>query len=91
MGLVDYISRQQNQKAKVTKEYDEEFTVATITGIPDAIAAIYTNTIPQNCQSQHFSSVNYTHFTRASIPLQTKYSNLLLALNRRTTQLLLTL
>ena len=31
MGLVDYISRQPNQKAKVTNKYDEEFLVATIT------------------------------------------------------------
>ena len=31
MGLVDYISCQPNQKAKVTNKYDEEFSVATIT------------------------------------------------------------
>ena len=40
MGLVDYISRQPNQEAKVTKKYDEEFAVATTTRIRDAIAAI---------------------------------------------------
>ena len=40
MGLVDYISRQPNQKAKVTNKYDEEFAVATNTRIRDAIAAI---------------------------------------------------
>ena len=40
MGLVDYISRQPNQQAKVTNNYDEEFVVATITGIRDAIAVI---------------------------------------------------
>ena len=51
MGLVDYISRQPNQKAKVTNKYDEEFAVATITRIRDAIAAIYVNTTPQTCQS----------------------------------------
>ena len=66
MGLVDYVSRQPNQQAKVTNKYDEEFAVATITRICDAIAAIYVNTTPQNCQSQHFSSVNQTHCTRAS-------------------------
>ena len=41
MGLVDYISRQPNQKAKVTNQCDEEFAVATITRIRDDIAAIY--------------------------------------------------
>ena len=71
MGLVDYISRQPNQKAKVTNKYDEEFAVATITRIRDAIAAIYVNTTPQNCQSQHFNSVTHTHSTRASHPRST--------------------
>ena len=31
MGLIDFISRQPIQKAKVTNKYDEEFAVATIT------------------------------------------------------------
>ena len=87
MGLVDYISRQPNQE--VTNKYDEEFAVATITRIRDAIAAIFVNTTPQNCQSQHFNSVTHTHSTRASHPRLTNYSNLLSALNRNTTQLLL--
>ena len=68
MGLVDYISRQPNQKAKVTNKYDEEFAVATITRIRDAIAAIYVNTTPQTCQSQHLNSVTHTNSTRASHP-----------------------
>ena len=89
LGLVDYISRQPNQEAKVTKKYDEEFTVATITRICDAIAAIYVNTTQQNCQSQHFCSVNHTHSTRDSHSHSTNYSNLLSAINRNTTQLLL--
>ena len=89
MGLVDYISRQPNQEAKVTNKYDEEFAVATITRISDAIAATYVNTTQQNCQSQHFNSVNYTHSTRAWHPRSTNYSNLLSAVNRNTTQLLL--
>ena len=89
MGLVDYISRQQNQEAKVTNKYDMEFAVATTTRIPDAIAAIYVNTTQQNCQSQHFCSVNHTYSTRASHPHLTNYSNLLSAINRNTTQLLL--
>ena len=71
MGLVDYISHQPNREAKVTNKNDEEFAVATITRIRDAIAAIYVNTTQQNCQSQHFNSVNYTHSTRASHPQQT--------------------
>ena len=89
MGLVDYVSRQPNQEAKVTNKYDEEFAVASITRIRDAIAAIYVNTTPQNCQSQQFNSVNYTHSTRASHPHSTSYSNLLPAISRYTTQLLL--
>ena len=62
MGLVDYISRQPNQEAKITNKYDEEFAVATITRIRDAIAAIFVNTTTQNCQSQHFNSVTSTTF-----------------------------
>ena len=89
MGLADYISRQPNQEAKVTNKYDEEFAVATITRIRDAIAAIIVNTIPQNCQSQHFNSVTHTHSTRASHPGLTNYSNLLSALNLNTNKLLL--
>ena len=88
-GLVDYISRQPNQKAKVTNKYDEEFAVATITRIGDAIAAIYVNTTPQTCQSQHFNSVTHTHSTRASHSPSTNYSKLFSAINRNTTQLLL--
>ena len=88
MGLVDYISRQPNQEAKVTNKYDEEFAVATITRIHDAIAAIYVNTTQQNCQSQHFCSVNHTLSTRDSHPHSTSYSNLLSAINRNTTQFL---
>ena len=38
MGLVEYISRQPNLEAKITNKYDEEFAVATITRICDAIA-----------------------------------------------------
>ena len=41
MWLVDYISRQPNQEAKGTNKHEEEFAVATITRICDAIAAIY--------------------------------------------------
>ena len=40
MGLVDYISHQPNEEAKITNKYDEEIAVATITRIRDAIAAM---------------------------------------------------
>ena len=40
-GLVDYISRQPNQEAKVTNKYDEEFAVAIVTRIRDALTATY--------------------------------------------------
>ena len=86
MGLVDYISRQPNQKGKVTNKYDEEIAVATITRICEAIAAVYLITTQQNCQSQHFCSVNHTNSTRASHPHPKTYSNLLSAINRITTQ-----
>ena len=48
MGLVDYISRQPNQKAKSITQYDEEFMVATISCIRDAIttALSHSNKIP---------------------------------------------
>ena len=75
MGLVDYISRQPNQEAKVTKKYDKEFAVETITRIRDAIAAIYVNTTQQTCQSQPFAA-SITHIphvphilTRQNIPI----------------------
>ena len=40
MGLLVYISRQTNQKGKVTNKNDEEIAVATNTRICDAVAAI---------------------------------------------------
>ena len=85
MGLVDYISRQPNQEAKVTNKYDEEFAVSAITRIRDAIGAIYVNTTQQNCHSQYFSSVNHRHSTSASHPHSTNCSNLLSAISRNTT------
>ena len=48
MGLVDYILRQPNQKAKSIAQYDEEFMVATISRIRDAITSLFShsNKIP---------------------------------------------
>ena len=89
MVLVDYICRQPNQKAKIKNKSDEEFAVATITRIREAIAAIYINTRPQNCQSQHFNSVNQTHSTCASIAHQANHSKLFSALSLRKNRLLL--
>ena len=43
MGLVDYILLQPNQKAKSITHYDEEFMVATISRIRDAIATLIRN------------------------------------------------
>ena len=48
MGLVDYILRQPNQKAKSVTQYDEEFMVATIARFRDAITSLFShsNKIP---------------------------------------------
>ena len=41
IGLVDYISRQPNKRAKSITQYDEEFRVATISRIRDAITSLF--------------------------------------------------
>ena len=41
MGLVDYISRQPNQRAKSITQYDEELMVATISRIRDANTSFF--------------------------------------------------
>ena len=74
MGLVDYISRQPNQKAKVTNKYDEEFVAALNIRIRDAIAAIYLISAPPNCQQQHINAVNKTNSTTATNTQQTDSS-----------------
>ena len=76
MGLVDYICRQPNKKAKVTNKFDEEFAVAIFTRICDRIIAIYINFSPLNCQTQHFNTVNHTHSTRALNAQKTNNSKL---------------
>ena len=50
MGLVDYILRQPNQKAKSITHFDEEFMVATISRIRDKITSFFrhSNKIPFN-------------------------------------------
>ena len=54
-------------KSKSTNKnrFDEEFAVAKITRICDAIAAIYINSAHTNYQSLHFNTVNNTHSIRA--------------------------
>ena len=65
MGLVDYISRQPNQKAKSITQYDEEFMVATISGIRDSITSLFShsNKIPfhkRHTTSKYKLQVNKT-------------------------------
>ena len=43
MALVDYISRQTNQKAKGITQYDEEIMEATISRIREAIYTLFSN------------------------------------------------
>ena len=65
MGLVDYISRQPNQKAKSVTQYDEEFMVATISRIRDAITSLFShsNKIPfhkRHIKNKYKSQVHKT-------------------------------
>ena len=66
MGLVDYISRQPNQNAKSVNQYDEEFMVATISRIRDAITSLFSHANKIPFQKRHITS-NYkqqVHKTR---------------------------
>ena len=56
MRLVDYISRQPNQKAKSITQYDEEFMVATISRIRDAISTLFSNSNQVRFQKKHNNS-----------------------------------
>ena len=65
MGLVDYISRQPNQKAKSITQYEEEFMVATKSRIHDAITSFFchSNKIPfhkRHTNNTHKLQVNKT-------------------------------
>ena len=57
MGLVDYISRQPNQKAKSITQYDEEFMVATISRIRDAITALFSHSIKIPFHKRHTTKI----------------------------------
>ena len=67
MGLVDYISRQPNQKAKSITQYDEEFIVATISRIGDAITTLisHSNKIP--FQKLHHTSKSQLQANRTRV------------------------
>ena len=56
MGLVDYISRQPNQKAKSITQYDDEFIIATISRIRDAITILFSHSNKIPFQKQHNTS-----------------------------------
>ena len=56
MGLVDYISRQPDQKAKSITQYDEEFMLATISRIRDAITSLFINSHKIPFQKWHTNS-----------------------------------
>ena len=66
MGLVDYISRQPNQKAKSVTQYDEEFMVATISRIRDAITSLFSlsNKIPFHKRHINNKYKSQVHKTR---------------------------
>ena len=56
MGLVDYFPRQPNQHAKSITHYDEEFMVATISLIRDAITTLFSNSNKIPFQKKHNNS-----------------------------------
>ena len=56
MGLVDYISRQPNQKAKSITQYDEEFMVTTISRFRDAVTILFSHSNKFLFQKQHNTS-----------------------------------
>ena len=56
MGLIDYISRQPNQKAKSITQYDEEFMVAAIYRIRDAITTLFSHSKKIPFQKRHHTS-----------------------------------
>ena len=66
MGLVDYILRQPNQKAKSVTQYDEEFMVATISRIRDAITSLFShsNKIPFHKRHLNNKYKSQVHKTR---------------------------
>ena len=56
MELVDYILRQQSQKAKSITQHDEEFTGATFSRICDAITTLFSHSNKVPFQKQHNTS-----------------------------------
>ena len=58
MGLIDHISRQPNQRAKSITQYDEEFMVATISRIRDAITSIFCHPHKILFHKRHTTSIH---------------------------------
>ena len=56
MGLVDYILRQPNQKAKGITQNDEEFMVATISRVRNAITTLFSHSNKIPFHKQHHTS-----------------------------------
>ena len=67
LGLVHYFLGQPNPQVKVSTNYDDEFAVAKISRIRDAIVAIQTNSGSSNCISKHINEVNKKRSTGTSI------------------------
>ena len=67
MGLVDYISRQPNQKAKSITQYDEEFMVAIISRIRDAITTLFSHSDKIPFQKQHHTSKNQLQVNKTRV------------------------
>ena len=67
MGSVDYISRQPNQKAKSITQYDEEFMVATISRIRDAITSLFFHPHKIPFHKQHTTSTRKLQVNRPRV------------------------
>ena len=67
MGLVDYISCQPNQKAKSITQYDEEFMVAKISRIRDAITILFSNSNKIPSQKQQKTCKNKLQVNKTQV------------------------
>ena len=67
MGLVDCISRPPNQKAKSNTQYDEEFMVATISRIRDAITTLFSHSNKIPFQKQHHTNKSQLQLNKTRV------------------------
>ena len=67
-GLADYISSQPNQKAKSITQFDEEFMVATISRIRDAITTLFRHSNETQFQKQHNTSQFQLQVNKTRVP-----------------------